>query len=113
MALQPGSFFESDSTGSGETIALQPASPATSTTAAIASAFYGNDESGHPKPALVAEDRKSVTITVVSGINSLVITLVSPNPNDETVQLCQGLTLLTDPTVRNHSAVSTIFIKGT
>jgi hypothetical protein len=109
MALQPGSFFESDSTGSSETISLLP----TSTSAAIASAFYGNDSSGHPKPASVAQDRKSVTITVVSGINSLVITLVSPNPNDETVELCQGSTQLADPTVRNHSAVSTIFIKGT
>jgi hypothetical protein len=113
MALQPGSFFESDSTGSSETITLQPVSPAPSTNAAIASAFYGNDASGHPKPADVAPDRKSVTITVVSGINSLVITLVSPNPNDETVQLCQGSTQLANPTVRNHSGVSAIFIKGT
>ena|SRR5260370_26987091 len=113
MALQPGSFFESDNTGSSETISLQPASPASSTSALIASAFYGNDLGGHPNPALVAEDRKSVTITVAPGINSLVITLVSPNPNDETVELCQGSTQLADPTVRNHSAVSTILIKGT
>jgi hypothetical protein len=113
MALQPGSFFESDSTGASETITLQPVSPATTTNAAIASAFYGNDTSGHPKSADVAPDRKSVTITVVSGINSLVITLVSPNPNDETVQLCQGSTQLANPTVRNHSGVSAVFIKGT
>lgn len=113
MALQPGSFFESDSTGSSETISLQPASPASSTSALIASAFYGNDGSGHPKPASVAADQKSVTITVTSGINSLVITLVSPNPDDETVELCQGSTQLADPTVRNHSAVTTILIKGT
>lgn len=113
MALQPGSFFESDSTGSSETVSLQAASPATSTSATIASAFYGNDEGGHPTPAAIAPDRKSVTITVLPGITSLVITLVSPNPSDETVELCQGSTQLADPTVRNHSAVSTIFIKGT
>ena len=113
MTLQPGSFFESDTTGSTETIRLQPASPATSTNVLIASAFYGNDQNGHPQPAGVAGDRKSVTITVLSGINSLVITLVSPNPTDETVELRQGSTLLAAPTVRNHSAVSAIFIKGT
>jgi hypothetical protein len=113
MTLQPGSFFESDSTGSTETITLQPVSPATSTVVLIASAFYGKDESGHPKPASIAQDRMSVTITVLSGINSLVMTLVSPNPADETVQLCQGSTALATPTVRNHSGVSTILIKGT
>lgn len=113
MALQPGSFFESDSTGSSETITLQPLSPATTTDAAIASAFYGNDDSGHPKPASVAADRKSVTITVASGINSLLVTLVSPDPDDQTVLLSQGATELATPTVRNHSGVSTIFIKGT
>jgi type IV secretion system protein VirB5 len=113
MTLQPGSFAASDATGSNETITLQPVSPATSTGASIASAFYGNDASGHPKPATVAADQKSLTITVASGINSLVITLVSPNPDDETVQLCQGSTVLATPTVRNHSGVSTIFIKGT
>ena len=112
MTLQAGSFFESDSTGSSETITLQPAGSATQSASVIASAFYGNDESGHPKPASVADDRKSLTITVVSGINSLVITLVSPNPQDETVQLCQGSTQLASTTVRNHSGVSTIFIKG-
>lgn len=113
MTLQAGSFFESDSINSTETIALQPTSPATSTAVLIASAFYGKDESGHPKQAAVAQDQKSVNITVVSGINSLVITLVSPNPADETVQLCQGSTLLAAPTVSNHSGVSTILIKGT
>jgi hypothetical protein len=112
MALQAGSFFESDNTGATETIGLQPASPTTSTAVLIASAFYGKDGSDHPKPASVAQDRKSVTITVLSGINALVITLVSPNPADETVQLCQGSTLLATPTVRNHSGVSTILIKG-
>jgi hypothetical protein len=113
MTLQPGSFAASDATGSNETITLQPVSPATSTGASIASAFYGNDASGHPKPSTVAADQKSLTITVTSGINSLVITLVSPNPDDETVELCQGSTVLATPTVRNHSGVSTIFIKGT
>jgi hypothetical protein len=113
MTLQPGSFFDSDATGSSETITVQPVSPATSTNATIASAFYGTSHNGAPQPAAIAADRKSLTITVSAGMNPLVITLVSPNSNDETVQLCQGSTMLADPTVRNHSAVSTIVINGT
>lgn len=113
MVLQPGSFFDSDATTATETIVLQPVPPASSTNAMIASAFYGADASGKPRPAAVAADGKSVSITVIQGINPLVITLVSPNPKDETVQLCQGATVLATPTVRNHSGVSTIFIQGT
>lgn len=113
MTLQPGSFFESDATGSIETVTLQPVSPAASTNATIAGAFYGTDQKDAPNLAAVAADGKSLTFTVIAGINSLVITLVSPNSNDETVELCQGSTQLANPTVRNHSAVSTIFIKGT
>ena len=113
MALQPGSFFDSDATGSSETITLKPVSPATSTGATIASAFYGNAPNGAPQPATIATDGKSLTITVIAGMNPLVVTLVTPNPNDEIVQLCQGSTMLADPTLRNHSAVSTIVINGT
>ena len=113
MALQPGSFFESDNTGSSETITLEPVSPATSTNATIASVFYGTDGQGSPQPVPIAADRKSLSITVLQGVNPLVITLVSPNPNDESVLLTQGSTKLANPTVRQHSAVSTIFIKGT
>lgn len=113
MTLQPGSFFESDATGSNETISLQPVSPATSTNATIASAFYAADDSGSPTPASIAADRKSLSFTVAKGINPLVITLVSPNPNNETVQLVQGSTLLEHVVLSKHSAVTTLFIRGT
>ena len=63
MALQPGSFFDSDATGSNETITLQPVSPATSTGATIASAFYGTASNGAPQPAAIAADGKSLSIT--------------------------------------------------
>lgn len=113
MTLQPGSFFESDATGALETVTLQPVAPKPSTNAMIASAFYGKDTSGAPKAAPKAPDGKSVSFTVLSGINPLVVTIVSPDPADETVNLCQGTVVLADPTVRNHSAVSTMLIQGT
>jgi hypothetical protein len=109
MVLQPGSFFESDTTGATETISLKPLPPATSTNVSIASAVYG----APPQVVPVAADRKSVSIKVLDGINALVITLVSPSPNDETVQLVQGSTQLALVTVRQHSGVSAILIKGT
>ncbi len=112
MALTPGSFFESDLTGASEVITVAPASPATSTLATVASAFYGIDASGAPKPATVAVDGKSISLTVLNGFNSLVVTLVSPNPNDELVQLRQASTVLAAPTVSGHSAVSTVIIQG-
>jgi hypothetical protein len=113
MALQPGSFFESDASGTPETLTLKPVAPATSTNAMIANAFYGVDASSAPKPVVIAADGMSFDITVLSGINSLVVNFVSPNPRDELISLCQGLTVIARPTVRNHSAVSTLFIRGT
>ena len=113
MALQPGSFFDSDATGTNETIALGPASPATSTNATIASAFYGTDSQGTPQSATVAGDGKSLSFTVLNGVQPLVITLVSPNPKDQTVRLSQGTTDISFPVISRHSAVVTIFINGT
>jgi hypothetical protein len=113
MALQPGSFFDSDATGTKETITLGPASPATSTNAKIASAFYGTDSQGTPEPALLGVDGKSVSFTVLDGVQPLVITLVSPNSADETVRLSQGTTDISFPVISKHSAVITIFINGT
>lgn len=113
MALKPVSFFEADATGTKETITLEPFPPASSTNAKMASAFYGTDDQGAPKKVPISSDGKSLTITVVQGDNPLVITIVSPNPNDESVLIKQGGTVLANPTVRQHSAVSTIMIKGT
>ncbi len=113
MSLQPGSFFESDVTGAVETITLQPVAPKTSTNATIASAFYGTDPNGAPKAVTKAPDGKSFSFTIVSGIKSLIVTIVSPDPADETVNLCQGPLVLADPTIRNHYAVSTMLIQGT
>jgi len=113
MSLTPGSIFESDMTGASETITLSPAPPNTSTQAQIASAFYGQDASSTPIPAQVAADGKSVSITVLPGINSLVMTLVSPDPKTETVLIGQGDNIFATPTIESHSGVSTLFIKGT
>jgi hypothetical protein len=113
MALQPGSFFDSDVTGTNETINLGPASPATSTNARIASAFYGTDNQGTPQPASVTGDGKSLSFKVLQGVNPLVITLVSPNDKDETVRLSESDTDISFPVISKHSAVITIFINGT
>ena len=113
MTLQSGSFVKSDTTGTQETISLQPVSPATSTNATFASASYGTDGSGTPQPVVITPDGKSLSITVLNGVNPLVITLISPNPDNETVQLVQGSTLLEHVVLSRHSAVTTLFIKGT
>jgi len=76
--------FLADGIGASETIELK------STNAVIASAFYGVDPLGHPVKASIADDRKSLSITIVSGINALAVTLVSPVSNPETAILFQG-----------------------
>ncbi len=112
MSLTPGSICQSDTAGSAETITLTPATPETPTIATIAAAFYGADASSTPIAAPVSADRKSVTISVLPGINSLVITLVSPNVDDETVCLGQGANIFATPTIHDHTATSTIYVKG-
>jgi hypothetical protein len=106
MALQSVSIFKSDNTDSNETITLEPAPPATSTNATIVSAVYGG------QLVQVAGDRKSLSFTVLQEVHPLVITLASPNPNDEIVRLAQGQTILASPVISQHSGVSTILIQG-
>lgn len=108
MTLTAGSFYQSDKTGTSETIKLVPLPPAAATQATIASAVYGN-----PNSATVAANGLSLTIPkVLSGVNSLVVTVVSPNPND-TAALVQGTTSFAQLTLNNHWAASTIQIYGT
>jgi hypothetical protein len=111
MTLVPGSFFQSDTTGQKEAIILKPVDPATN--AKIASAFYGLDSAGIPKQASVAQDGQSLSITVLNGITFLLVTVISPDPANAVIQLCQGATVLAEAAITNHSAVSTIIIQGT
>jgi hypothetical protein len=106
MALQQLSFFKSDTTGTNETITLDPAPPATSTNATIASAVYGG------QLVQVADDHKSLSFAVLQGFHPLVISLASPNPKDEIVRLVQGQTILASPVISQHSGVSTILVQG-
>ena len=76
--------FIADVVGGQETISVQ------SRNAVIASAFYGADEQQHPVKATIAADRRSLNITVVSGLNALVVTLASPVDELEIVTLFQG-----------------------
>lgn len=109
MTLVPGSFFLSDAIGQSETISLQAEASAN---ARIASAFYGADTAGAPRQASVAADGQSLSITVLSGMNPLSVTVISPAPDDATVALCQNDSVLSQPTISNHSAVSCIVIQG-
>ena len=102
MALTPASIFESDATGANETISLQPAS----TDVTIASAVYSG------QVVQVAGDRKSLSFTVAQGVHPLVITLVSPDPEDEEVDLAQDSGPLASVVVSQHSGVSTLLIQG-
>jgi hypothetical protein len=110
MALTPGSLFDSDATGAKETITLEPSDPSSPTNATFGPCFYGKDAQGNP--VQIPTEDASLTFTVLTGINPLTMTLLSPD-KDETVLLKQGDTLLLDPTIRNHSTVCMIVIKGT
>ena len=100
-------------TGTTNTIILEPLAPMPSTLATIDSAFYGTDDQGNPKPADVAQDGKSVSFKVLPGVNPLDINLVSPNPNDEMVQLRQGGKVVGNPVVNGLKAVFNVFVNGT
>jgi hypothetical protein len=100
-------------TGTTHTDILEPLPPMVSTLATVDSAFYGTDSQGDPKAADVAGDGKSVSFKVLADVNPLVINLVSPNPNDEIVQLSQGGRVVGNPVVNQHKAPFTIFVNGT
>jgi hypothetical protein len=111
MPLTQGSFFQSDATGNQEIVALQ-ASGGGATSALIASAFYGRDGSNAPKPVSILPDGKSLTFAVDKGFNALVVTLVSPDPGSQSVDLVQGEMIFASLNVTNQSGVSTILIQG-
>jgi len=110
MALTQVSLFDADTTGANETVNLQ------SQTAIIANAFYGVDSNNAPVSQKVNAGR-SVTFTVLSGVNPLVIDLVSTSPNPEVVTIYQGADpvagALANATVANHAGIATLLIKGT
>lgn len=82
--LKDTKTFLADAVGTQETISLK------SQNAVIASAFYGLDAQQHPVKATIAEDRKSLNITIIPGVNALVITLASQVDDEETDVLFQG-----------------------
>lgn len=109
MPLQETSLYASDVAGANETIQLQ------STSAIIQNAYYGTDSSGNPKPATVAADGKSLTITILKGLNALTVALISPSLAPELVSLYQGdpkTGALATPTVSTGTGSSAIFILG-
>jgi hypothetical protein len=106
MALSQTGNVESDSVGAEETIGLQ------AQTAVISSAFYGTDTAGNPAPATVADDGKSVTITVKSGLNTLTVNLIAEDPAEPPALLFQGMTPLLLVSFEDNGGVGAIPIVG-
>jgi len=107
MSLTPGSFFQSDATGATEVLKLVPTATAGPTQAQIVSAAYGNDTSD----VTIAADGLSVTVTVQSGLDNLLVTVVSPSANDH-ANLVQGTTVFAQFVLTNHWDAATIRIEG-
>jgi hypothetical protein len=112
MALTPSSFFESDNIGNVEQITLAPLPPATSTDALIASAFYGLNSGNVPATIPIDADRKSFSFSILPGVFALTVTVVSPDPARQDVQLCQGTTQIDLITIQNHSGSGAVLIRG-
>jgi hypothetical protein len=109
MALKQTSIFLSDVIGSDETIQLR------SENATIQSALYGVDANNAPQPAKIGADKKSLTISIVAGLNALTVTLVSSSPAPETATLYQGnpdAGALADISVSGHTGSSALLIQG-
>jgi hypothetical protein len=107
MALTPGSLFDSDATGTTETITLEPEDADSNAT--FGPCFYGKDSLGNPVQILAGG--RSLTFKVLPGINPLTMTLLSPEDQEDVV-LKEGNTELLDPTIGNHSTVVSLVIKG-
>jgi hypothetical protein len=86
MTLQQTSWTLADKTGSDEKISID----ASNTT--VAGVSYGVDSSGAPIPVQVSPDGKSFQIKVISGLNALIVTLISPGPDSDVVYVQQETT---------------------
>ena len=108
MALTPGTIFQTDKAGASETLSLVPLAPAAGTQAKIVGAVYGTPTN----TATIAADGLSLTIPKVqTGINQLVVTVVSPAANDR-ASLVQGGTIFSQLVLSNHWAAATLMISG-
>jgi hypothetical protein len=83
MPLKQTSWILSDATGTPETISID----ASNTT--IAGVSYGTDAAGAPIPVQISTDNKSFEIKVISGSNPLIVTLISPGPDNDIVYVQQ------------------------
>lgn len=108
MALIQKSFYESDTTGSTEVLSLVPTTAGTAPfLVKIAGASYGNDTTD----VTVSDDQLSVTIKVKSGIDSLVVTVISANEADEAL-LVQGNSTLARFALTDHWDGCTLYVNG-
>jgi hypothetical protein len=110
MTLIPGPDFETGSVDAKETIDLKSFLPKSKVI--IQSAFYGLDKNGDPAPAQVADDGKSVMVTVLPEIQGISLALVTPSMKTETVSLGQPGTVFATPTVIGGTGEGVVIIKG-
>ena len=108
MALTQKTFYDSDTTGTSEVLSLVPTTPGnTPFLVKIAGASYGNDGSD----VAISTDQLSVTIKVNAGLDSLVITVISPNETDAAL-LVQGNTTLARFALTDLWDGATIYVNG-
>lgn len=83
MPLKQSSWTLSDTTGTREAISIDASNTS------IAAVTYGADGNGNPNPVQISQDGKSFQITILKGINPLIVTLISPGPASDTVYVQQ------------------------
>jgi hypothetical protein len=109
MALIQKSFYDSDTAGTTEVLSLVPTAAGTTPfLVKIAGASYGNDTTD----VTVSSDQLSVTLKVNSGMDSLVVTVISPNATDEAL-LVQGNSTLARFALTDHWDGCTLYVNGT
>lgn len=107
MPLSQKSYFETDATGATEVLSLAPVDAEQSFQVQIAGASYGNDTTD----VMISADRRSLTIHVNQGMDSLVITVISPNQQDSALLVQDGKTVTTFE-LTDHWASDTLYIYG-
>jgi hypothetical protein len=108
MPLKKSGPNYADQTGTSETITIQPVPPETSTQVFFVTANYGAETD--PPPGVAGT---SLTFNVLQGFNTLVFGLASAAAQLQSVNIMQGVTLLSTVSVQFHSGTGSLRIMGT
>jgi hypothetical protein len=88
-----------------KTVTLEPVAPATITDAKISSVFYSRDWRDWIRPKSLPVDPRgtSFSFSVGGGTHRLIVSVESPTPGDQDVQLYMGTVQMALLKIRNHS----------